>query len=62
MVVLVYAYTGVFTSILAVPKLEPVINSFSELAKSRRFKLTMDMGTLQTEQILVKKNWTSIDD
>lgn len=53
MVVLVYAYTGVFTSIMAVPKLEPTINSFEELVKSTRFKLTMEKQTEQTGQIMV---------
>lgn len=53
MVVLVYAYTGVFTSILTVIKFEPTITRFEELANSNRFKLTIDKVSEQSTQILV---------
>ena len=53
MVVIAYAYTGVLTSIMAVPQLEPIIQNLDELAKSNRFRVTKERGLLMTNQFLV---------
>ena len=43
MVVLVYAYTGVLTSLLATPKLEPTVNTWEELAYGGKLRLTTEI-------------------
>lgn len=53
MVVFIYAYTGVLTSILSVPKLEPIINSVEELATKSQFKLTIEKNAALTSDFLV---------
>lgn len=42
MVVLINAYIGTYTAHLALPKREPTVNTFEELASSKKFKMTID--------------------
>lgn len=54
MVVIIYAYTGLLTAMLTIPKFEPVINTFEELAASSRFKITqVDEGSLTTSILVI---------
>lgn len=53
MVVLINAYTGTLISYLTVPKLEAIPNSLEELAASRRYKISIEQGTLLSGLILV---------
>lgn len=46
MIVLIYAYTGVLTAILAVPKLEPNVDNFDQLAEGfNNFQLTIERSS-----------------
>ena len=54
MVVMVYGYTGLLTSLLTVPKFEPIITRLEELASSNRFRVTRDYNTELTNRFLVK--------
>ena len=58
MVVLINSYSGVFTSILTVPKLEPTVDSLEDLAASQRFKLATPRELIITKQILVMNQST----
>ena len=53
MVVLINAYSGVFTSIMTIPKLEPIIENMDQLAASQKFKLAVPKDIAITKQILV---------
>ena len=53
MVVITYAYTGVLTSMLASPKLEPTVDSLDELVKGEKFRLTLEKKTFFSIQALV---------
>ena len=53
MFVLINSYSGVFTSILTVPKLEPIIENLDQLATSERFQLAAPRDLMITQQILV---------
>lgn len=60
MVVVVYAYTGVLTAYLTLPKLEPTVDTFEQLASSRRFRITVEKDTLLANQIMVTSLMQSI--
>lgn len=54
MVVMIYAYTGLLTAMLTIPKFEPIINTWEQLAASSRFKVTKEVDEgIVTAQILV---------
>lgn len=53
-VVIVNGYASVMAALLAVPKLEPTIDTLDQWVSSNRFKITLEKGTLLTEQIMVK--------
>lgn len=55
MVVIVYGYTCVMAALLTVPKLEPTINTLSELALDKSYRITLEKENLITEQIMVFK-------
>lgn len=57
MVVIIYAYTGVLTALLSIPKLEKTIETLEELASSSRFKLTIESHSFMTSQLLVHKSY-----
>ncbi len=59
LVVLINAYTGKLTAYLAVPKLEPIVNTLIELAASRDKKLTMDFESDLSKMFLVSASSTS---
>ena len=42
-IVLIDAYASLMTAYLTAPKLQPIINSFEEMAESRNLKMLMDM-------------------
>lgn len=55
MVVIINAYTGVLTAILAAPKLETTVNTLDELAnRKRHLKLTVEEGSSLANQFLVQ--------
>lgn len=58
LVVLTNAYTGKLTAYLAVPKLEPIVNTLIELAASRDKKLTMDFESDLSKMFLVSATST----
>ena len=45
-VVLVNAYAGNLTSFLTTPKLNPIIQSFEDMAKSTQLRVSVEKGTL----------------
>ena len=53
-VVLINSYTGNLTSYLRIPKLDPIPNSFGELAASSDYKLSIQADTVLMKSILVK--------
>ena len=55
-VVLINSYTGNLTSYLSVPKLNPIPNSFAELAASNEFKLSIQANSVLMKSIMVKNN------
>lgn len=61
MIVLVYAYTGVMTSLLTIPKWEPIVKDFEDVVTQGKFLCT-DKGTSLSSLFLVKKKcqWMSI--
>ena len=54
MVVLVNAYIGKYTANLAVPKLEPTVDTLEDLAASIKFKLIVELNSDISFKILVK--------
>ena len=52
-VVLINSYTGNLTSYLSVPKLNPIPNSFEELAASSDYKLCILANSILSKSILV---------
>jgi len=54
MVVLIYAYAGVLTSMLTVPKLEPTIDTLDDLAANDAFQITIEKETIKTWELLVR--------
>lgn len=53
MVVIIYAYTGVLTSLLADPRFEPTMESVEELVTRGNFRLTIEKKTILTQDFLV---------
>jgi hypothetical protein len=53
-VVLINSYTGNLTSYLSVPKLNPIPNSFDELAMSSDYKLSIQANSVLMKSITVK--------
>ena len=53
MIVIIYAYTGVLTSILAIPKLERTVESIADLVARGTFPLTMEKNVMLTRDFLV---------
>ncbi len=53
MVVLVFAYTGVLTSLLSVPKLEPIVNTVDDLAEGGKLRITIEKNTQTSREFLV---------
>ncbi len=53
MVVIVFAYTGVLTSLLSVPKLEPTVNTVENLANDGKLRMTIEKKTLNGRELLV---------
>ena len=53
-VVLINSYTGNLTSYLSVPKLNPIPNSFGELAASSDYKLSIQANSVLMKSITVK--------
>ena len=53
MVVIVNSYSGVLTSLLAIPKLEPTIESVEDLVASEQYKLTIEKDVILTRDFLV---------
>jgi hypothetical protein len=53
MVVIIYAYTGVLTSMLTVPKLVPTIDTLDDLAANDAFQITIEKETIKTWELLV---------
>lgn len=54
MVVFIYAYSGLLTAMLTVPRLEPIINTLEDLASSSRFRITKEIyeGVLTTQMLV----------
>ncbi len=53
MVVLVFAYSGVLTSLLTVPKLEPIVNTVEELIESGKLRITIERNIQISREFLV---------
>ena len=56
MVVLVNAYSGVLTSLLTVPKLEPIVNTLQELVEREDLGfggVTIEIDSMVTKELLV---------
>ena len=58
MIVIVYAYVGVFTAHMTVPKLEPIIETLDQLAQSSHFRVTVATPEHITKLILVREEYT----
>lgn len=52
-VVLANGYTSTLTSYLTVPKLQPIVNSLSELAYHREMKMTVDFDSYLSKLFMV---------
>lgn len=55
-VILINAYASNLISFLTVPKLNPIVESFEDLAASRDLKLAVDTNSVIADQILVSHN------
>ncbi len=53
MVVLINAYSGVLTSLLTVPKLQPIAKTLEEVAEKNVLRLTIEKNTYFSEMFLV---------
>ena len=53
MVVLVNAYIGTYTANLAVPKLEPTVDTLEDLAASKKLKMIVELNSDISFKILV---------
>ncbi len=53
MVVLINAYIGTYTANMAVPKLEPTVDTLEELAASKIFKMTIELNHDLSYKVLV---------
>ena len=52
-IVLVNVYKGRLTASLTVPKYEPVVNSFEDMARSKTLQLGVFKGSIIEETLLV---------
>ena len=57
MVVLIYAYTGVMTALLTVPKLEPIAFTLEEAVLKHKFCVTQERNTYMIRGFLVDLLW-----
>ena len=57
-IILANSFSGQLTSFLTTPKLNPIIRSFEDLAKSTELRLSVEKGSLIREIIMV--HWFSI--
>jgi len=55
LVVLQNGYTGVLTSLMTVPKLDPIFNTLEEVIADGRYRITDLKNAVMTNQFLVKK-------
>ena len=55
MIVLVNAYSGGLTSLLTVPKLEPIANTLKDVAESNTLRLTVERASIFAINFLVFK-------
>ncbi len=53
MVVLIFAYSGVLTSLLSVPKLEPTVNTLEDLVKGGQLRITIEKNVHMSREFLV---------
>lgn len=53
MIVLVYAFSGVLTAILSVPKLTPTADSFEQVLTRKDLQVTIERNSLLTQQLMV---------
>jgi len=53
MVVLVNAYSGVLTSLLTVPKLEPIARTLKEVVESNTLRVTVERASVFAINFLV---------
>jgi len=53
MVVIINAYTGVLTSLMAVPKLKSIPQSLEELAEMKEYKVTIQKNQILADAFLV---------
>ena len=53
MIVIIYGYLGVLTANFTVPKMEPIVNTFDELASSSHFRVTLSSNQQFTDQFLM---------
>ena len=54
MVVLINAYIGTYTANMAIPKLEPTVDTLEELAASKQFKMTIELNHDLSYKVLVR--------
>ncbi len=60
MVVLVNAYSGVLTSLLTVPKLEPIASTLKEVADSDTLRVTLERASMFAISFLVSFDTTHV--
>ena len=60
MIVLINAYFGVLTSLLTVPKLELIVNTIEEVAKSNVLRVTVEKNADWSYIYLVTYTYTQI--
>jgi len=53
MLVLILAYSGVLTSLLSVPKLEPTVNTLEDLVKGGQLRITLEKNVHMSRELLV---------
>jgi len=53
LVVLQNGYTGVLTSLMSVPKLDPIFNTLEEVIADGRYRITDQKNSVMTNQFLV---------
>ena len=53
MVVLINAYSGVLTSLLTIPKLNPIANTMKEVTESKELRVTVEKNLPMSKKFLV---------
>ena len=53
MVVLINAYIGTYTANMAIPNLEPTVDTLEDLAASKKFKMTIELNHDLSYKVLV---------